>query len=99
MPDSGVKYVVNLVDRLCDCKDFYKYREPCTYAIAAMRRKGNDPLTLVLNQYTTGYFRRTYSHVVVPISINDLQSDSLVLPPLTRKQARRPRTKRYRKGQ
>jgi hypothetical protein len=99
IPDSGVKYVVNLVDRLCDCKDFYEYQEPCTHAIAAMRRQGNDPLALFLNQCTTGDFRRTYSHPVVPVSINDLQSDSLVLPPLTRNQAGRPRTKRYRKGQ
>ena len=99
MPDSGVKYVVNLVDRLCDCKDFYEHQGPCTHAIAAIRRQGNDPLTLFLNQYTTDYFRRTYSHAVVPVSINDLQSDSSVLPPLTRKQAGRPRTKRYRKGQ
>jgi hypothetical protein len=99
MPDSGVKDVVNLVDKLCDCKDFYEYQGPCTHAIAAMRRQGNDPLTLFLNRYTTDYFRRTYSHAVVPVSINDLQSDSSVLPPLTRKQAGRPRTKRYRKGQ
>jgi hypothetical protein len=70
-----VKYVVNLVDRLCDCKDFYEYQGPCTHAIAAMRRQGNDPLALFLNQYTTDYFRRTYSHPAVPVSINDLQSD------------------------
>jgi hypothetical protein len=84
---------------LCDCKDFYEYQGPCTHAIAAIRRQGNDPLTLFLNQYTTDYFRRTYSHPVIPVSINDLQSDSLVLPPLTHKQTRRPRTKGHRKGQ
>jgi hypothetical protein len=99
MPDSGFKYVVNLVDRVCDCEDFYEYQGPCTHAIAACMHQGDDPLALFINQYTTDYFRRTYSHPLIPISINGLQSDPAILPPLIRKQPGRPRTKRYRKGQ
>ena len=73
MPDSGFKYVVNLVDRVCDCEDFYEYQGPCTHAIAACMHQGDDPLALFINQYTTDYFRRTYSHPLIPISINGLQ--------------------------
>jgi hypothetical protein len=99
IPETGFRYIVNLVDRICDCKDFYEYQGPCTHAIAASKYQDDDPLALFLSQYTTDYFRHTYSHPIIPISINDLQSDSLMLPPLIRKQPGRPRTKRYRKGQ
>ena len=99
IPDTGFKYVVNLANKLCDCKDFYEYQGPCTHAIAASRHQGNDPLALFYNRYTTQCFRRTYSHPIIPVSINGLQSDSSILPPLIRKQPGRPRTKRYRKGQ
>lgn len=99
IPDTGFKYIVNLANELCDCKDFYEYQGPCTHAIAASRHQGGDPLALFYNRYTTQYFRRTYSHPVIPVSINDLRSDSLILPPLIRKLPGRPRTKRYRKGQ
>ena len=99
IPNTGFKYIVNLANELCDCKDFYEYQGPCTHAIAASRHQGGDPLALFYNRYTTQYFRRTYSHPVIPVSINDLRSDSLILPPLIRKLPGRPRTKRYRKGQ
>jgi hypothetical protein len=99
VPDTGFKYVVDLANELCDCKDFYEYQGPCTHAIAASRHQGGDPLALFNNRYTTQYFRRTYSHPVIPVSINDLQTDPSILPPLIRKQPGRPHTKRYRKGQ
>ena len=98
IPDTGMKYIVNLSERLCDCKDFYEYQGPCTHAIAAIQRQGDDPLTFFLNQYTTDYFRRTYSHPIIPMSIHDL-AISEVKPPTIRKQAGRPRTTRLRKGQ
>ena len=37
IPDSNIKYIINLVDKLCDCKDFYEYQGPCTHAIVVMR--------------------------------------------------------------
>jgi hypothetical protein len=99
IPDTGFKYIVNLATELCNCKDFYEYQGPCTHAIATSRHQGGDPLALFYNRYTTQYFRRIYSHPVIPVSINDLQSDSLILPLLIRKLPGRLRTKRYRKGQ
>lgn len=98
IPDTGMKYIVNLAERLCDCKDFYEYQGPCTHAIAAIQRQGDDPLAFFLNRYTTDYFRRTYSHPIIPMSIHDL-AISEVKPPNIRKQAGRPRTTRLRKGQ
>jgi hypothetical protein len=56
IPDTGMKYIVNLAERLCDCKDFYEYQGPCTHAIAAIQRQGDDPLAFFLNRYTTDYF-------------------------------------------
>jgi hypothetical protein len=98
IPDTGIRNIVKLAERLCDCRDFYEYQGPCTHAIAAIQRQGDDPLAFFLNQYTTDYFRRTYSYPIIPISINDLAT-SEVNPPTIRKQAGRPRTKRIRKGQ
>ena len=35
IPDTGVKYIVNLQERHCDCTDFSEYESPCTHAIIA----------------------------------------------------------------
>jgi hypothetical protein len=98
IPDTGSKYIINLTKELYTCKDFYEYQGPCTHAIAASRYQGDDLLALFCNCYTTQCFRHIYSHLVIPVSINDLQSDSLILPPLICKQPGRLYTKRYRKG-
>jgi hypothetical protein len=85
-----------LQERICDCTNFWEYQGPCTHAIAAARSQSDDPLALFSNRYTTDYLRRTYSYPVLPISINNLES-SLIKPPIIRKQAGRPRKKRFRK--
>ncbi len=36
-PDTGVKRVVDLPNRTCDCNNFYEYQSPCAHAIAACR--------------------------------------------------------------
>jgi hypothetical protein len=101
IPDNftGFKYIINLTKELCTCKDFYEYQGPCTHTIAVSRYQGDDLLALFCNRYPTQYFRYTYSHPVIPVLINDLQSDSSILPLLIHKQPRRLHTKRYRKGQ
>ena len=48
--------------------------------------------------HLTRVYRKTYSHPLPPISIEDLAVDNNIKPPILRKQAGRPRTKRIRKG-
>jgi hypothetical protein len=35
IPDSGRKYIVNLQEKLYNCRYFHDYQSPCTHAIAA----------------------------------------------------------------
>ena len=98
VPDSGKKYVVNLQDKSCDCKDFYQYQSPCSHAIAAVKYDGKNPLDLFVSFYITETYRSTYRHPLPPISIEDLIIDDNIKPPTIRKQAGCPRTKRIRKG-
>jgi len=57
-----------------------------------------DPLSFFYDAYSTRVYRKTYSHPLLPISIEDLAVDNNIKPPVLRKQAGRPRTKRIRKG-
>jgi hypothetical protein len=98
-PDSGRKFIVNTRENYCDCYDFEEYISPCSHAIAVAQNQADNPLDLFYDMYSTEAYKATYSRHLVPVSIENLQSDDSILPPLTRKQAGRPRTKRFRKGQ
>lgn len=99
IPESGKKYIVNLADKECDCKSFYEYQSPCTHGIAAAKYQAEDPLSFFFKAYSTRAYRKTYSHPLPPISVEDLLVDDSIKPPTLRKQAGRPRTKRIRKGE
>ena len=60
--------------------------------------RAEDPLSFFYDAYSTRVYRKTYSHPLPPISIEDLVVDNNIKPPILRKQAGRPRTKRIRKG-
>jgi hypothetical protein len=98
IPDSGRKHIVNLAKKECDCGSFYEYQSPCAHAIAAAKYQAKDPLSFFYNTYSTTAYRKTYGHPLPPISIEDLVVDDNIKPPILRKQASRPRTKRIRKG-
>ena len=98
IPDSGRKYIVNLAEKECDCGCFYEYQSPCAHGIAAAIYRAEDPLSFFYDAYSTRVYRKTYSHPLPPISIEDLPVDNNIKPPTLRKQAGRPRTKRIRKG-
>jgi hypothetical protein len=55
-PKTSGKSVVNLTENKCECKDFYHYQLPCSYAIAVARYLEIDPLTL----FDTSYAVRVY---------------------------------------
>ena len=96
--ETGLKWVINLEEKVCEYRDFYKYQPPCSHAITAARHEEIDPIGLFLSAYTTRQYQDTYSRLLLPVSIQELATNDKVLPPIIRKQAGRLRTKRIRKG-
>ena len=52
----------------------------------------------IIDQYTVQYYRNSYKHFLIPINVENLVSNSGILPPIFKKQRGRPKTKRIRKG-
>ena len=98
IPESGRKHIVNLAKKECDCGSFYEYQSPCAHGIAAAKYQAEDPLSFFCEVYSTRVYRKTYSHPLPPISIENLAVNDNVKPPILWKQAGRPRTKRIHKG-
>jgi hypothetical protein len=98
IPDSGQKYIVELAENSCSCRNFWEYHGPCAHAIAACRFAAEDPYEHFSNAYTLKLYRRTYEVAMPPLSIENLPSDPKILPPLIAKKRGRPRVKRIRKG-
>ena len=93
-----ILFILLFYQPFCDCGCFYEYQSPCAHGIAAAMYRAEDPLSFFYDAYSTGVYRKTYSHPLPPISIEDLAVDNNIKPPVLRKQAGRPRTKRIRKG-
>ena len=91
VPDTSVKYIVNLQKRRCYCTNFSEYESPCTHAIVACRHKAEDPYDLFYLYFTVSSYRKTYKHFLKPISIKNLSSAAGLLPPVFKKQCGRPR--------
>jgi len=98
IPDSRTKCIVNLKEQTCECTWFEEYSSLCTHAIAACRFEAEDLYKLFDKRYSTSVYRDTYSYFVQPISIENLQSQDGILPPVFKKQRGRPATKQIRKG-
>jgi hypothetical protein len=98
VPDSGLKFTVNLIDNWCSCRNFWEYHGPCSHAITACRCEAEDPFTHFAATLKVNYYRRTYEVAMPPISVENLLSDPDILPPLLVKKRGRPRQKRMRKG-
>jgi hypothetical protein len=96
-PDTGIKHIVDLKEKTCECTNFQEYQSPCTHAIAACRHTSIDPFKKFGKYHTLKVYRHTYSWFLRPVSIQDLESDPNIHPPIVRKQRGRPRTKRIRK--
>lgn len=98
IPDTGVKHIVNLQERQCDCTKFTEYESPFTHAIAACRYETEDPYNLFYLYYTVSSYMKTYEHFLKPVSMENLSSKLGLLPPVFKNQRGRPKTKRIRKG-
>ena len=98
VPDSGSKFTVDLPQRTCTCYNFYEYSRPCDHAITACRFEAEDPYAYFHWTGTIRSYRKTYYISMKLISIENLPSDSNVLPPKLSRLRGRPKTKRIRKG-
>jgi hypothetical protein len=85
IPDSGKKYIVNLAKKQCNCRSFYEHQSPRAHGIAAAKYQADDPLGLFYDAYSIRAYRKTYSHPIPPISIEDLAIDDNSKPPILRK--------------
>ena len=98
VPESGSKFIVNLLQKTCTCLNFDEYAGPCAHAISACRFEIEDLYLYFHPGYTIRSYRKTYHIPMKLISIEGLSSDPDVYPPKLRKLRGRPKTKRIRKG-
>lgn len=78
----GAKYIVDLIDRTCECGQFYEYQTACKHALIAIQHAKEDPYIYVFGAYKSKMYRTTYSKQLMPISIQDLTPDLEVKPPI-----------------
>ena len=98
IPDSGIKYTVVLKDNMCTCGNFFQYRRPCSYAIAACRYELKDLYDHFDSAYLVRKYHKTYKVAMPLMSILALKADSNIKLPVLVKKRRRPKTKRIRKN-
>jgi hypothetical protein len=66
IPNTGIKYIVDLKQSTCDCKNFQEYLSPCMHAIVACRYEAKDPYEYFIDQYTVQYCRNIGHMVACP---------------------------------
>ncbi|KAI8529753.1 hypothetical protein RHMOL_Rhmol07G0142500 [Rhododendron molle] len=90
---------VNIRQRRCTCKEWQLNCFPCVHAVCAIRKSGCDLNDFVEPCYLVYSFREAYSKSIEPIPTVYkpdfvVDSDDVILPPLQRRPAGRPRTER-----
>jgi hypothetical protein len=75
IPNTGIKYIVDLKERSCSYNNFFQYQGPCAHAIAACQYKAEDPFNHFDSTYKVRKFRRTHEVLITPISIENLDQD------------------------
>ena len=78
--------------------NFQEYLGPCTHAITACRFEAEDPYLYFHWAYIIRSYRKTYHNPMMPVSIEDLASDTNIHPPKLGKLRGRLKTKIIRKG-
>jgi hypothetical protein len=90
---------VDLPKRTCECTNFQEYESPCAHGIAACKYASLDPFKKFSVYHKLRVYQATYSRFLWPISIQDLELDPNIHPPILRKQRGRPKSKRLQKGE
>jgi hypothetical protein len=97
-PDTGIKYIVDLPKKTCEYTNFQEYKSLYIYRIAACKYASLDPFKKFSVYHKLRVYRDTYSRFLQPVSIQDLESDPNIHPPIIRKQRGRPKSKQIQKG-
>lgn len=91
---------VDLAARSCSCNNWKFTGFPCVHAVTVMKFIDVEPYQYVDYYFKADTFRECYSHSILPIVQNpdempDEDEVPLLLPPNTKNQPGRPRTKRF----
>ncbi|XP_060962126.1 uncharacterized protein LOC133032263 [Cannabis sativa] len=95
------KFIVNLLDKTCECNRFQQDEIPCAHAIVVFSKRGLRVYDYVADYYKIDKMKATYDTTANPLSNESEWTlpkclEMLVLPPDTKKQAGRPRRRRMR---
>ncbi|CAL8992349.1 unnamed protein product [Prunus brigantina] len=92
--------MVDLEQRTCSCRLWQIDGFPCTHSVAAILEKKDSVYDYVECYYRTDYFRKAYECPIFPIPDigkglgSNGSAARVVLPPITKRPAGRPPTKR-----
>jgi hypothetical protein len=97
---SGFRFVVNLHDRTCSCRQWQVYGIPCKHAIAFITSLTDAPLEKYVNMYySVDKFRAAYANLIPAMTDKRHWPKSthvfFMHPPLLKPTAGRPKTERY----
>ncbi|XP_062118413.1 uncharacterized protein LOC133832038 [Humulus lupulus] len=98
--DKG-NFLVNLMEKTCECKRFQQDEIPCAHSIAVFAKTRLKTYDYVANYYKTTTMKATYESTVHPFPNESEWTlpktlNKIVLPPKSRKPPDRPRRKRIR---
>lgn len=97
---SGFRFVVNLEEKTCSCRQWQVSGIPCKHAIAFITSLPNAPLEKYVDMYySVEKFRAAYEHLIPAIADKRHWHKSthgfFMHPPLLKATAGRPKTERY----
>ncbi|XP_026452063.1 uncharacterized protein LOC113352464 [Papaver somniferum] len=94
---SESTHIVNLEHMTCTCRRWCLYRFRA-HALAAIWKIKGEVIDFISPYFTSNYFRKTYLHVIQPITNYnrpaDIDQDNTINPPIVKKQPSRPQGKR-----
>lgn len=73
---GGNTHTVNYFQHMCTCGKWQMERFPCSHALAVCRNRGDNPLSIVNNVYTTMTYIQQYNFGFVPLPHVDYWLDS-----------------------
>ena len=98
--DSGFRFVVNLVDMTCSCRQWDVSGIPCKHALAFITSLTNEPIEKHVDlYYSIEKFRVAYSALIPALPDESRwpksEHDFFMHPPLLKAVAGRPKTERH----
>ena len=97
---TGFRFVVNLQDKTCSCRQWQVFGIPCKHAVAFITSLHNAPLEKYVDMYySIDKFRAAYQHLIPAMTDKRQWPKSthgfFMHPPLLKATAGRPKTERY----